>query len=80
MCSARVQTQKKNDIWTFSKQKEDRKETRGKLVTAATVDVRVFFFHFFCEKCSKLKNEKNGEKGAPNKYFSKTIFKTRPLS
>ena len=58
MCSARVQTQKKNDIWTFSKQKEDRKETRGKLVTAATVDVRVFFFHFFCEKCSKLKNEK----------------------
>ena len=32
------------------------KRTRGKLVTAATIDERVFFFHFFCEKCSKMKN------------------------
>jgi|AntRauTorckE5430_2_1112549.scaffolds.fasta_scaffold49104_1 hypothetical protein len=30
--------------------KKIKKQTRGKLVTAATVDVRVFFFHFFCEK------------------------------
>jgi len=34
---------------------ENKKQTRGKLVTAATVDVRVFFFHFFGEKCSKMK-------------------------
>ena len=33
--------------------KKIKKQTRGKLVTAATVDVRVFFFHFFGEKCSK---------------------------
>ena len=32
-----------------------KKQTRGELVTAATNDVRVFFFHFFCEKCSKMK-------------------------
>jgi hypothetical protein len=24
-----------------------KKQTRGELVTAATIDVRVFFFHFF---------------------------------
>jgi hypothetical protein len=34
---------------------ENEKQTRGKLVKAATVDVRVFFFDFFCEKCSKMK-------------------------
>ena len=32
-----------------------KKRTRGELVTAATIDVRVFFFLFFCEKCSKMK-------------------------
>jgi len=46
-----------------------KKQTRSKRVIAATIDVRVFFFHFFCEKCSKLKNEKKkkGKKGAQNK-------------
>jgi len=38
-----------------------KKQSRSKLVTAATIDVRVFSFHFFCEKCSKMKNEKNGK-------------------
>jgi hypothetical protein len=38
-----------------------KKQTRGKLVTAAAIDVRVIFFHFFCEKCSKMKNEKMGK-------------------
>jgi len=46
-----------------------KKQTRGKLVTAATVDVRVFFFHFFGEKCSNMKKEINGKKGAPNCFF-----------
>ena len=59
---------------------ENEKQTRGKLVKAATVDVRVFFFDFFCEKCSKMKNEKTWGKRRPKKTFSKTIFKTRPLS
>ena len=44
--------------------KKIKKQTRGKLVTAATVDVRVFFIDFFCEKCSKMKNEKMGKNGA----------------
>ena len=48
---------------------ENKKLTRGERVTAATVDVRVFFFHYFGEKCSKMKNEKNGEKGAQKKHF-----------
>jgi hypothetical protein len=30
-----------------------KKRTLGKLVTAAAIDVREFFFHFFGEKCSK---------------------------
>jgi len=47
------------------------KQTRGKLVTAAAIDVRVFFFHFFCEKCSKMKNEKNGGKCEQKKNFQK---------
>ena len=46
-----------------------KKQTRGKLVTAATVDVRVFFFHFFGEKCSNMKKEINGKKGAQNCFF-----------
>ena len=29
---------------------ENKKRTRGELGTAATVDVRVFLFHFFCAK------------------------------
>jgi hypothetical protein len=40
-----------------------KKRTRGKLVTAATVDVRVFFIDFFGGKCSKCKKSfffKNG--------------------
>jgi len=52
-----------------------KKQTRGELVTAATIDVRVFFFHFFCEKCSKMKNEKNGGKGAQKKHFQKRFSK-----
>ena len=32
-------------------------QTRGKIVTAATNGVRVFFSHFFCEKCSKNNNQ-----------------------
>jgi hypothetical protein len=48
-----------------------KKRTRGKLVTAAAIDVRVFFFDFFGEKCSKMKNEKNGEKGPQKKHFQK---------
>jgi hypothetical protein len=50
MCSARVQTQfgkKKLDIFQT---KVRCKRTRGKLVTAASIDVRVFSFHFFGEK------------------------------
>ena len=54
--------------------------SRGKLVTATTVDVRVFFFHFFCEKCSKWKMKKSEKKRRTKKYFSKIIFRTRPLS
>ena len=50
-----------------------KKQTRGKLVTAAAIDVRVFFFDFFGEKCSKMKNEKNGEKG-PKKNIFKNDF------
>jgi len=57
-----------------------KKQTRGKLVTAAVIDVRVFFFDFFGEKCSKMKNEKKWGKRRPKKTLSKTIFKTRPLS
>jgi len=33
----------------------------------------VFFFHFFCEKCSKMKNENNGGKGAQKNIF-KNVF------
>jgi hypothetical protein len=81
MCSARVQTQfGKNDKWTHLKLKKKKKRRRGKLVTTATVDVRVFYFHFFCGKCSKMKKEKKWGKRRPKKTFSKTIFRTRPLS
>jgi hypothetical protein len=50
-----------------------KKRTRGKLVTAATNDVRVFFFHFISEKCSKMKNEKM-EKMRTNKKLFKNDF------
>ena len=42
--------------WTFSNI-EIKKQTRGKIVTAATNGVRVFFSHFFCEKCSKFQHD-----------------------
>ena len=48
-----------------------KKQTRGELVTAATIDVRVFFFHFFGGKCSNMKKKKNGKKCAPNCFFQK---------
>ena len=50
-----------------------KKQTRGKLVTAAAIDVRVIFFHFFCEKCSKMKNEKMG-KNVHQIFFVKNDF------
>jgi len=46
-----------------------KEQTRGELVTAATVDVRVFFFHFFGEKCSNMKNEKMGKKAHQTNTF-----------
>jgi len=69
MCSARVQSQfgkKKLDIFQI---KRRCKRTRGNVVTAASIDVRVFFFHFFGEKCSKMKKEKNGEKAHQIVFF-----------
>ena len=54
---------------------ENKKQTRGERVTAATVNVRVFFFHYFGEKCSKMKIEKYGKKGAPNCFFQKRFSK-----
>ena len=50
-------------------------QTRGKLVTAATIDVRVFFFHFFGEKCSKMKKEKTGK--MRTKFFCQKRFSER---
>ena len=49
--------------------------SRGKLVTATTVDVRVFFFHFFGEKCSNMKNEKMGKKAQQTNKFQKRFSK-----
>jgi hypothetical protein len=54
---------------------ENKKRTRGELVTVATIEVRVFFIHFFCEKCSKMKYEKNGGKCAQKKHFQKQFSK-----
>ena len=48
---------------------EMKNQTRGKLVTAATIDVRVFFFHFFGEKCSKMKNKKKENKANQIVFF-----------
>jgi len=81
MCSARVQTQfgikiVKLDIFQT---KRRGKQTRGKLVTAATNDVRVFFFHFFCEKCSKMKNEKMGKKAHQTNTFRNDFQKEATL-
>jgi len=53
----------------------NKKRTRGELGTAATVDVRVFFFHFFCAKWSKWKKGKNGKKCAPSCFFQKRFSK-----
>jgi hypothetical protein len=41
--------------WTFSNI-ERIKRTRVEIITAATNGARVFFSHFFCEKCSKKNN------------------------
>ena len=54
---------------------ENKKRTRGELVTVATIEVRVFFIHFFCEKCSKMKYEKNRGKCAQKKHFQKQFSK-----
>jgi hypothetical protein len=56
-----------------------KKQTRGELVTAATVDVRVFFFHFFCEKGSKMKNEKMGKKAHQTNTFRNDFQKEATL-
>jgi hypothetical protein len=57
-----------------------KKRTRGKLVTAATIDVRVFFFHFFGGKCSnKKKMKKTGKKAHQTNTFQKR-FSERGLS
>jgi len=41
--------------WTFSNI-ERIKRTRVEIIEAATNGLRVFFSHFFCEKCSKKIN------------------------
>ena len=53
---------------------ENKKQTRGKLVTAATIDARVFFFHFFGGKCSNMKNEKKRGKRRTKQILFKNDF------